>query len=213
MAAGTGCLLCGPCCLGRSPPKLPPQPRKFLRCHRPRPNHASRTRHHARTSVRSGEERRNGFATYDSYRQSWWCTTSPKPYGAVDDNPSYPYNRSATAPPAKPLFITPVDTAEAAPEVAALEKIPSASQYFATEALSWWKLHPTDPRTPDLLGQADRVLRNSCRTELPYDLKTYKPVGDSNNPMLTTNLAHAIFDALHKDYPQSSWAKRYKSWE
>ena len=167
--------------------------------------------------VRNGEERRNGFATYDSYRQNWWCTTVPKPNGTVDDNPSYQYDRSNSTPQSKPLvgplFLTAADTSEAATEVAALENIPSASQYFATQALSWWKLHPTDPHTPDLLGEADRVLRNSCRTELPYDPKTYKPVGDSNNPMLTTNLAHVIFDALHKDYPQNTWAKRYKSWE
>lgn len=168
-------------------------------------------------SVRNGEERRNGFATYDSYRQNWWCTTVPKPNGTVDDNPNYQYERSNSTPHSKPLvrplFLTAADSSEAAAEVAALENIPSASQYFATQALSWWKLHPTDPHTPDLLGEADRVLRNSCRTELPYDPKTYKPVGDSDNPMLTTNLAHVIFDALHKDYPQSTWAKRYKSWE
>jgi hypothetical protein len=164
-------------------------------------------------SVRYGEERRNGFATYDDYRQNWWCTTVPKPYGTVDDNPSYPYRRRITAPPPAPLFLTSADTSEAATEMGALEQIPSASQYFATQALSWQKLHPFDPHTPTLLGEADRVLRNSCRSELPYDDKANKYIGDPNNPNLTTNLAHAIFTALHKDYPQSSWAKRYKSWE
>ena len=42
-------------------------------------------------SVRNGEERRNGFATYDEYRQNWWCTTVPQPDGTVDDNPTYQY--------------------------------------------------------------------------------------------------------------------------
>ncbi|MDQ2841454.1 MAG: hypothetical protein M3Y72_10535 [Acidobacteriota bacterium] len=96
---------------------------------------------------------------------------------------------------------------------AALEKIPSASQYFATQAFTWWKLHPSDPHTPDLLGEADRVLRNSCRIELPYDSKARQYVGDPHDPNLTTHLVHAIFDVLHKDYPQSTWAMRYKSWE
>jgi hypothetical protein len=168
-------------------------------------------------SVRNGEERRNGFATYDDFRQNWWCTTVPQPGRTVDDNPTYQYLYTYRAqlktPLAQPLFLTAADTSEAAAEVAALEKIPSASQYFATQALSWWKLHPTDPHTPDLLGEADRVLRNACRTELPYDPKTYKSIGNPNDPNLTANLAHAIFDALHKDYPQSAWAKRYKSWE
>jgi len=165
-------------------------------------------------SVRYGEERRNAFATYDEYRQNWWCTTVPQPYGTVDDIPQYnSYRKPPQTPLAKPLFLTTVDTSEAATEVAALERIPSASQYFATQALSWWKLHPTDPHTPDLLGEANRVLRNSCRTELPYDSKTNKETGDPKDPNLTTNLAHALFDALHKDYPQSTWTKQYKSWE
>jgi hypothetical protein len=136
-----------------------------------------------------------------------------RPYGTVDDNPSYQYTAPSGPPLTKHLCLTSADTAEAATELATLEKIPSASQYFATAALHWQKLHPSDSQTPDLLGEADRVLRNSCRTELPYDPKTYKPVGDPNNPMLTANLAHAIFDALHKHYPRSTWAKRYKSWE
>jgi hypothetical protein len=164
-------------------------------------------------SVRNGEERRNGFATYDSFRQNWWCTTVPSPGGTVDDFMWFTQNRPVRKPLARPIFLTSADAAEAATEVAALEKIPSASRYFATQALGWWKLHPTDPHNADLLGQADRVLRNSCRTELPYDSKTNKQVGDPNDPNLTTNLAHAVFDALHKDYPQSSWAKRYTSWE
>jgi hypothetical protein len=164
-------------------------------------------------SVRNGEERREGFATYDEMRQNWWCSTVPQPDGTVDDSASLPHNLSRKALPAKPVFLTPADTEEAATEVAALEKIPSAGQYFATQALTWWKLHPSDPHNPDLLGEADRVVRNSCRTELPYDTTTYKRIGDSSDPNLTANLAHALFDALHKDYPQSSWAKRYKSWE
>jgi hypothetical protein len=164
-------------------------------------------------SVRYGEERREGFATYDSFRQNWWCTTVPAPDGTVDDNISYTNTDRNITPIARPLFLTAADTSEADAEVTALKKIASASQYFTTQALSWWKLHPSDPHTPDVLGEADRVLRNSCRTELPYDSKKGKYVGDPHDLNITTNLAHRIFDVLHKDYPQSTWAKRYKSWE
>jgi hypothetical protein len=167
-------------------------------------------------SVRNGEERRGGFATYDSYRQNWWCTTIPKWDRTVDDNPSYHNlyaDQTQLSSLAYPLFLTAADRSDAATEVASLEKIPSASRYFATQALSWWRVHPSNPHTPDLLGEADRVLRNSCRAELPYDSKTGKQTGDPDDPNLTANLAHAIFNALHKDYPQSAWAKRYKSWE
>jgi hypothetical protein len=164
-------------------------------------------------SVRDGEERRSGFATYDSYRQNWWCSTVPEQGGTVDLTYSPSDRIPLKTPRAKPLFLTAADLSEATTEVALLEKIPSASQYFAIQALSWWKLHPTDPHTPDLLGEADRVLRNSCRSELPYDSKMDKRIGNPNDPNLTTNLAHTLFDALHKDYPMSAWAKRYKSWE
>jgi hypothetical protein len=163
-------------------------------------------------SVRNGEERRMGFATYDDFRENWWCSTVPQPQGTVDDSPNLPYKPSKT-PLAVPLFLTPADLSEAASEVAALEKIPSASQYFATQALAWWKLNPTDPHNADLLGEANRVLRNTCRNELPYDEKTGELSGNSKDPNLTTNLAHTLFDVLHKNYPQSEWSKRYKSWE
>jgi hypothetical protein len=164
-------------------------------------------------SVRNGEERRLGFATYDDFRQNWWCTTVPQPQGTVDDSPNLPYKPSIKPPLSVPLFLTPADLAEAATEVAALDKIPSASQYFATQALNWWKLHPNDPHNADLLGESIRVLRNNCRRELPYDEKTGGTSGNSKDPNLTTNLAHTLFDVLHKNYPQSEWAKRYKSWE
>jgi hypothetical protein len=168
-------------------------------------------------SVRQGEERRNGFATYDSFRQNWWCMTVPQPGGTVDDFPTFQYHDNygpqvlAQHPP--PPFLTAADLAEATTEADQLRKIPSASTYFATQALAWMKQHPADARTPDILGEADRVLRNSCRTERPYDDKTGQPTGDPNNPLLTANLAHALFDALHNNYPTSPWTKRYKTWQ
>jgi hypothetical protein len=173
-------------------------------------------------SVRQGEERRNGFATYDSFRQNWWCMAVPQPGGTVDDFPTFQFHSNygpqvlAQHPP--PPFLTPADLAEATTEADQLRKIPSASTYFATQALAWMKAHApaspkADPRTPDILGEADRVLRNSCRTERPYDATTGQPTGDPNNPLLTANLAHALFDALHNNYPASPWTRRYKTWQ
>jgi hypothetical protein len=164
-------------------------------------------------SVREGEERRSGFATYDSFRQNWWCTTVPKAGVTVDYEPGYTEAPQPTTAPPPPLFLTAADLADARTEVAALEKIPNASTYFALQALAWMKLHPQDPRTADILGEADRVLRNSCRVEQPTDPKTGQPTGDPHNPMLTPNLAHALFDALHTHYPTSPWTKRYTSWQ
>jgi hypothetical protein len=164
-------------------------------------------------SVRYGEERRNGFAGYDAFRQNWWCTTVPKPGYDVDYSPDLPAPRSAGATSAPPIFLSASDLAEARGEIASLEKIPTASTYFARQALAWMKAHPGDARTADILGEATRALRNSCRTERPYDSKTGQPAGDPKDPNLTANLAHALFDALHQNYPQSAWTKRYTSWE
>jgi hypothetical protein len=168
-------------------------------------------------SVRLGEERRNAFATYDVYRQNWWCRTVPTPGGTIDEysdmnaDPKLGPQIEASNPP--PPFLTPADLAEAHTQVAALEKIPSASTYFAQQALTWAKLHPKDPATPDILGEADRVLRNSCRTDPPFDEKTGQVANRPNDMTLTPNLAKALFTVLHRDYPNSPWAKRYKSWQ
>ncbi len=42
-------------------------------------------------------------------------------------------------------------------------------------------------------GQADRVLRNSCRHDWP----------GANPPGETANLAHQLFDILHQHFPNS----------
>jgi hypothetical protein len=153
-------------------------------------------------SVREGYERRSGFATYDEYRQNWWCSAVPAANDTVDNyiDPAAP----KTAPdkeyisivsPVTPLFLSTADKSAAATEVAALQKIPNASDYFAAQALAWFKAHPKDPRTADIVGEANQVLRNSCRNDG------------------TPKFAHTLFDVLHQSFPQSSWTKKYKTWE
>lgn len=170
-------------------------------------------------SVREGEERRNGFAAYDEFRQNWWCSTVPDEGGSVDSDAVVMAKASADLPAKSktgtplPLFLTATDRREADAEVLALRKIPRASQYVGLRALAWYRAHPKDPRTPDILGEADRVIRNSCRNDPPYDPKTGKAVGNPTDLTLTANLAHAIFDVLQRAYPQSAWAKRYTTWE
>jgi hypothetical protein len=172
-------------------------------------------------SVREGEERRQGFATYDELRQNWWCSTVPRPTETVDSaplgwfpdrDPDAPYGSDpatmTTHPhivPPPPAFLTPADLAEAHTEAAALRAVPNASTYFANQALNWFRDHPRDPRDADILGEADRVLRNACRHDPPY--------GKPPTPDSTVTLAHQVFDTLHQNFPESAWAKRYKTWE
>ena len=165
-------------------------------------------------SVRYGEERREGFATYDSFRQNWWCSAVPPAGQTVDFDPDTPAVDLAPLPPVPPPpFLTAADLAEAHTEVAALERIPRASTYFAQQALAWAQLHATDAQTPDILGEADRALRNSCRKDPPYDANYNQAKLDPADMTMTSNLAKALFDVLHRDYPNSSWAHRYKSWQ
>ena len=75
------------------------------------------------------------------------------------------------------------------------KQAPNAADYFARQSLAFVAANPKDPRNPDLLGFASRVIRNACRT---------------ND---TAELNHQLFNALNRKYPNSEWTKRYKTWE
>ncbi len=146
--------------------------------------------------VRTGGER--DFAAYDEYRDNWWCNADtsgqsyppqPKPVLLF----SQPLVTAAAQP--DPPFLTDADQAAAAREIAALEKVPGASDYFARQALDWVNAHPADPHNADLLGYAMRVVRNACRSDA------------------TKELNHQLFGTVHRRYPKSEWAARYTTWE
>ncbi|MDQ2925105.1 MAG: hypothetical protein M3R43_06060 [Acidobacteriota bacterium] len=149
--------------------------------------------------VRDGLQRPDGFAAYDSYRDNWWResrTYRAATNGSAAVSPTFfgtqPIERDEM--PAPP-FLSATDRAVAAREVVALRAIPCASDYFARSALEWQKQHPADPRTPDILGFAQRVVRNGCRTDA------------------TKELNHRLFVVTQTKYPKSAWAKLYRSWE
>ncbi len=154
--------------------------------------------------VREGEQRPEGFATYSEYRDNWWCgntseTGSDGKPVPLDD----PHHRSqlfgrpvvTTAVVPDPPFVTAADRAEGSAEIAALQEIPGAPDYFAREALANFRAHPGDPENSELLGQAERVVRNGCRTDA------------------TKELNHQLFTAVQTNFPNSPWAKRYTTWE
>jgi hypothetical protein len=148
-------------------------------------------------SVRTGLER--DFAAYSDYRDNWWCS---EPGWNVRNLP--PEKRPAllfsqTIVPRiqqpDPPFLSDADRTAVDGELATLEKIPSASDYFAKQALDWVNQHPADPHDADLLGFAMRVVRNACRSDA------------------TKELNHQLFDTLHSRFPKSEWALRYTTWE
>jgi hypothetical protein len=141
--------------------------------------------------VGSGE-REDGFAGYSVYRDNWWQA------GQSEEQNRHLFfgwpTQSQTAL-FDPPFLTAADRTAAEKEIAALRAIPCASDYFATAALDWQKQHPDDPRTPDILGFAERVVRNGCHTDA------------------TSALNHRLFVVVQTKYPKSEWAKRYRTWE
>jgi hypothetical protein len=148
-------------------------------------------------TVRANRER--DFAAYDAMRDNWWCT-----FHAEQSAPPSPPDRvphlftdaiiARTVQP-DPPFLSAADRAQVDREIEILQKIPSASDYFAVQALAWVKGHPNDPRNSDVIGFGMRVVRNACRS------------GE------TKDLDHQLFDVLHRQFPKSDWAARYKTWE
>jgi hypothetical protein len=151
------------------------------------------------------------FAAYDEFRDNWWCGNLKEDAigNPVMDQHYKPLAASAGQSGSKPElfriplsldqplppFLTAQDKIDAAREIAALQQIPGAPDYFATQVLAWYKAHPEDKRNADLLGFAKRVVRNGCRTAE------------------TTELDHQLFTVLQQRYPKSEWARRYPSWE
>jgi hypothetical protein len=162
--------------------------------------------------VRAGTQRTEGFSSYSYVRDNWWTgntlyISSPNAdsyesgsHTILPGDPKFkPALFSAPILPAtlvpSPLFLTPADTTEASKEILALQHIPNAGDYFATQALAWVKAHPTDSNNSELLGLASRVVRNNNRT------------------VDTRELNHQLFLTLQHKYPNSPWAKRYKTWQ
>jgi hypothetical protein len=163
--------------------------------------------------VRTGGQRSTGFATYSELRDNWWdgntkyiqppasstsyqdgihtiSSASPEFTAKLFAVPVVPGNQLPSPP-----FVSSADSAEAAREILALQHIPCASDYFANQALAWDKAHPGDTNNSELVGFAMRVIRNGCRT------------AD------TKELNHQLFNTIHQKYPNSTWAKRYTTWE
>ncbi len=162
--------------------------------------------------VRAGTQRTEGFSTYSYLRDNWWSgntvyvsTPNIKDYedGTQTVLPGDPKFKPAlfnapivpTTQVPSPPFLTAADSEVATKEVLALQQIPSAGDYFATQTLAWVKDHPTDPNNAELLGLASRVIRNSSRT--------------AN----TRELNHQLFLTIQRKFPTSPWAKRYKTWQ
>jgi hypothetical protein len=153
-------------------------------------------------NVREGNYRDDGFAAYSYFRDNWWCFTVPPIQRAqgtwreqYDDDTGWGFTSLAHPDVPDPVFLSREDSAEAAKEIATLRSIPKASVYLAAKAFAWQRAYPNDPRAPELLGLAFRVIRNAC--------------GDKTS----TETEHQLFLTLHRRYPTNHWTLRYRTWE
>ena len=93
-----------------------------------------------------------------------------------------------------PRWLSASDRQQAAAELRRMGAQGPSSNFFVRAAIAWAKSHPRDPRSPEALHLGVRWTRYGC--------------GDSD----TGTASRAAFALLHKQYPNSEWARKTKYW-
>ena len=86
------------------------------------------------------------------------------------------------------------DEGDEADPAGALQALGSAPNYLCRMAIDWTEKNPNDPRSPEALHLAVRSTRYGC---------TDKDTG---------RWSRAVFDLLHRRYPNTTWANNTKYW-
>jgi len=143
-----------------------------------------------RPYVTAGVGRGTPLDDVDSYRDNYWCTEPPGPFGGAYGG-SGDENKSKPVP--APEFLKAAQSA-AARQVATLRALGTAPNYLCRIAIEWATKNPTDPRAPEALHLAVRSTRYGCTDQE------------------TGRWSKAAFDLLHAKYPNTTWAKNTKYW-
>ena len=151
-------------------------------------------------TVPEGDLRPEGFAHYSVFRDNWWQRTVPE----RSNNAYIPSQRGESQPVPDPVFLSVAERTEGETEYNALAQIPDAPTYFFLRATDWQHRFPHDARTPELLGQAFRVVRNGSW------LSPRSFPGAPARPKV--QYEEVLFNLLHREYPNSPWARRYTTW-
>jgi hypothetical protein len=127
-------------------------------------------------------------------RRTWWC-------GPEMDLPRFTDGTSesvALLHPSPyipdPPFVSESDRAAAERELQALHAIGPARSYLATETIRWARTRPADPAAAEALARVVEGWRWNC--------------GDND----TWQLPREAFRILHRQYPESEWAKKTRYW-
>jgi hypothetical protein len=92
--------------------------------------------------------------------------------------------------PELPGFLNDAQRSALAAEKRKLEALQIGGNDLCIRAVEWAKRSPTDPRVPEALHLAVKATRFGCRDKQ------------------TQQRSRLAFDTLHKQYPNSAWAKK-----
>jgi hypothetical protein len=149
--------------------------------------------------IRAGFPRQTDVMKRDIFRDNWWSLSLGKPAPTPYDPPSGAhdalYDLYGAADDVPPDFLPKDQRAAGEADWHKLvENGGNAVNYLCSETIAWAKSHPQDPRVPQAL-------------HLAVEATHYGPSDKASSP-----LSKQAFDLLHRNYPNSEWAKQTKYW-
>jgi tetratricopeptide (TPR) repeat protein len=141
-----------------------------------------------------GIGRRTPLNQQDLYRDNWWCGAAfpvTKPEDGEEETKVASVASQSTQ---TPLFLSPMQRADAEREWNARLALGAAPNYISQQVIQWANRTPADPRVPEALHLAVKSTRFGC---------TDKDTGQWSK---------AAFDLLHRKYPNTIWAKKTPHW-
>jgi hypothetical protein len=130
--------------------------------------------------------------TFDSWLPVWWCGPQGGERGEAKSELIHLLYQSHIVP--FPSFMTADEQAAASRELSELDRAGNAARYLAMAALEWAKQRPSDPEAAEALARIVNGWRRACRDE--HDAE----------------LARRSFQALHRQFPNTQWARQTKYW-
>jgi len=124
----------------------------------------------------------------------WWCWQGQKtayPFPQGSDLRDLLYGGGAVP---SPAYISGNERQRAAVEKEAFRAAGDARSFLAREAIAWARATPADPRAAEALARVVDGWRHACGSE------------DGSS------IAREAFTVLHRQYPNSEWAKRTRYW-
>lgn len=143
-----------------------------------------------RPFVSTGIGRTTAIDEIDSYRDNYWCAEPPAALGGSASGESEGGKPASVR---APEFLR-TSLSQASRQFAALQALGVAPNFFCRVAIEWAEKNPKDPRAPEALHLAVRSTRYGC---------TDKETG---------RWSKAAFDLLHRQYPNTTWARNTRYW-